>query len=282
MATENEKYQTLLVDIEELIAVARRSITSPPAKLGRRSSAEVRTLMRGLLLLTPTDARPSLTRFFNAYSSVIDELNEGDLTQRDAEREFVKIERELSAISSALAPATQELSDTTSALARNQKVRSKLQSLITRMPVVLSEAPIVPMVHLNVPKLQSVGIACTELIPREGSRATGLGTQSLQGYASLDKQRVVGISRAYIESIVEDKAAGASRRLKESTVIEEAFQDVLDTFHHKHPGYEVIGVPTSWWEARWYWVIPKRELITLRRVGGTALSVSKWNFAFQS
>lgn len=286
MSNDFERNQSLLVDIEDLIATALHSINSPPTQLGRRSSAEVRTRVRGLLLISPNEVKQTLTRFFNAYSSLIDELNEGDLSLRDAQREFTKISRELSGLTSTMLALTKTPDSdetTTSALARNQRERTKLQSLITRKPVVLTEAPIVPMVYLDVARLKQHGVPATNLVPRDGSRATGLGTHALQGYASLDKQRVVGISREYIESIVDEKkAAGGKRRVKEGPVIEAAFQEVLDMFHTKHPGYEVLGQPTSWWEARWYWVIPKRELVALRKASKSALGITKWDFAFQS
>jgi len=160
-------------------------------------------------------------------------------------------------------------------------IESRLQTAIMRKSVVVvSDAPILPMVSLSSARLRAAGIGCVDLVQREGSRSTALGPQALQGYVALTNQKVVGVSKAYIAELLEGATArGAAAKEK---LLEGAYQEVLDIFHARHPGHEVLGEPYAWWEARWFWLMPKRELAVLRRVAGSSFAVKRWSFAFQS
>lgn len=308
MASPFDTAQSLRIDIDELVATANRSLTSPSGK-GAYSPTAVRQLITPLLN-QHKGLKPALTIFYNAFASICSELKEGDLRPSAALTEMKLIQRKLVEAEQEYVTTLGNYADRqddnmSSLMSKNQKVRTRLQSEITKKPLLFTTAPVLPMVSLNREKLAHAGIRF----------------QNLQGYASLEEQRVIGISYDYVtkrlERIVQDTkdavkldpallknmpksekdldklfdlALGAisqsdSQALKllrnKEALVNHIFKDVLDTFMAKNPGYIALGTPLSWWRARWYWVIPRTELAHLRNCSyGGSFAIDKWDFAF--
>lgn len=308
MASPFDIAQALKIDIDELVATANKSLTSPNAK-GTYSTTAVRQLVTPLLT-QHKGLKPALTLFYNVFASLCSELTEEELRPSAALAEMKKIQKNLVEAEQEYVATLGNYADRqedsmSSLMTKNQKVRTRLQSEITKKPLLFTTAPILPMVSLNREKLAQAGIRF----------------QNLQGYASLEEQRVIGISYDYVtkrlERIVQDVKDAAlidpailknvpktekdldklfdlalgsisqtdSQALKllrnKEALINHIFQDVLDTFMAKNPGYIAIGSPLAWWRARWYWVIPRAELAHLRNCSyGGNFAIDKWDFAF--
>lgn len=263
-------------DLEELFQLCILSFKNSPVKTSKATSAvaEIDKKHKGL--------RTDIVKFTNTYVSLAEELNDENISFERASRELVK--------AAALLKAGQESytkklklkesqdhqhhidEETTQLLKRNAKVRTELQSGIIAKGVYLGVAPVLPMVNLNGETLRRAGVPCS----------------SLSGYVVLEKQKVLGISRRYVNNQIEQMKEMGDKRLaknlkKEPEVVNEVFDDLIQTWLAKHPGYTTVGTPCAWWEARWYWVIPTKELAFIRSAAyGGNFVLNKWDFAFQS
>lgn len=168
-------------------------------------------------------------------------------------------------------------------LQKNLSFENKLRAGILAKNVFMGIAPVLPLAAFDRAKLTRIGV------PHDNFR----------GYAVINNQRVLGITYQYIFNLIEKQKEGDNpelvkqlKRLRTfeskdgalSKVVEEAFDNALAVFHAKFPGFEQVGNPCSWNNARWYWVMPKRELSLLRSAafGVKSFRLDKWDFAFPS
>lgn len=266
---------------------------------GKRSSDEGLTTLKRLVKAAGDKwdfLRKPLVRYINSVIGILESLN-------SEESSLAEAKSELTSTSSFFIAQTKKLieeqtegdfsqdsdDDTTALLAKYSGIKSKIQTEVTQRGTVFAQAPILPMVAFDRAKLAKLGFKAA----------------NMSGYVVLEDQYVLGVSRAYadkllarslkiIDSDLEDAEAErdhdrvrtlkTQRRAVEKDGVEAIFAQVLETFLSRHKDYVVVADPAAWHESRWYWVVQRRLLPTLRTAtfGGAKFAPTGWGFAFQS
>ena len=169
-------------------------------------------------------------------------------------------------------------------LQHNQSEAHALRVGLLRRGVYFGRGPIMPLAAFDTDKLSNMGFS----------------VECLARYAIINNQRVLGISLDFIRertlNQIDDpetnKLAARIRRAKDFKSMDKVTQDVfesnfasfLESFHAHEPGLQVVGIPSHWAGARWYWMMPQGELRGLRSagIGGAAFRLARWAFAFKS
>ena len=298
MPTPFEKSEQLASEVDALVAAAAHEILSDPINSERIHESI------NLLGKTWKEMRPALLKFYNTFTSTVDELANEQTTPRRAEgailhacaalKEFannLELHNRLPEDEAERREFLEQNQDDAASqiLRKNAAIANKLRLDILPRGFTVSLAPILPLCSFNREKLARANVPF----------------DNLNGYTVLNKQRTLGISFRFIKQQLESSISEETdplltkkviKFLKSPTmddktfhtldevskkVIDRYFQEAVDVFLSRNSSLEVVGVPHAWQGARWYWLVPKNELRVLRScVFSNASKFDKWGFAF--
>lgn len=251
------------------------------------------------------DLKKAVIFLLNSVKSSMDELDNGDKPIARVRGEVMRACSALQERVNQLVHEAPDLSDDGSydgdareLLRKNERYENALRAGILSRGVYAGQAPIIPLSVFNREKLNRLGISNS--LFSVGMPSTNRGDAAMnRGYTVLNHQRVVGISFDYIRTAFERDAEGVDpdiiskiKRLRSydgldalmTKAFDAKFEEAMHQFKLRYPNTEQVGNPCVWNKARWYWVMPKRELALLRSaaLSETKFSLSRWDFAFTS
>lgn len=122
---------------------------------------------------------------------------------------------------------------------------------------------------------------------RNKLRRASLPFEVFAGYTVLTRQKVFGVSHAFIEDQydIENEAKPGKRNIPESVKVD-IVKSALDLFLMRNPSLVALGETAHPWEGgRWFWVMQRNMLPILRSCGlgsSTAGGLGVWGFGFES
>lgn len=268
-------------------------------KLKSRIVTQVQQLAAGY-----PDLKKAVVFLLNSVKSSIDELDNGDKplarVRGDVLRACAALQERVNSLVHDAPDLQGDGSYDDSArelLHKNERYENALRAGILSRGVYAGQAPIIPLAVFNREKLNRLGISNS--LFSVGMPSTNRGDSAMnRGYTVLNNQRVIGISFEYIRTAFERDAEGVDpdivskiKRLRSyegldslmTKAFDAKFDEAMHQFKLRYPNTEQVGNPCVWNKARWYWVMPKRELALLRSAGASSgFALTRWDFAFPS